>query len=134
MSSTAAPEEVGVFSLLARGSVASVQTFRHHAHRPHVDPHDEEFDALALILTAAGEWAFRSARGSGRVTSARIVVADPGTAYACTHDERFPTDRTLELAFHGGLAHPEGEVLVPQSRVDHTPRTGELARRVADEV
>jgi AraC-like DNA-binding protein len=90
-------------STLARGSLATLSSYRHDPDVPHRDPDEEHFHHATLIFTSSGSWAIRSAVGSDDVDASVVVLGRAGRAYRASHAERIPSDRTMFLE----LSEPE---------------------------
>ena len=88
---------------LARGSLATLSSYRHDTEVPHRDPDEERFHRPTLIFTSSGAWEIRSAVGRDRVDPSVIVLGDAGRSYRASHEERIPSDRTMFLE----LSEPE---------------------------
>ena len=82
---------------LARGSLATLSSYRHDPVVPHRDPGEEHFHHATLIFTSSGSWAIRSAVGSNEVDPSVVVLGQAGRAYRASHAERIPSDRTMFL-------------------------------------
>src|SRR6266545_2781548 len=96
---------VGVLTLLARGSVASVNSFHHDA-RPVRDPAEEWFSGDTLIFTVGGSWRIRSRHGWVDANPDLLVFGRAGTPYRCDHGRGVPTDRNLAVMLHPGALAP----------------------------
>ena len=82
---------------LARGSLATLSSYRHDTEVPHRDPEEERFHRPTLIFTSSGAWEIRSAVGRDRVDPSMIVLGEAGRSYRASHEERIPSDRTMFL-------------------------------------
>jgi AraC-like DNA-binding protein len=82
---------------LARGSLATLSSYRHDTEVPHRDPDEERFHRPTLIFTSSGAWEIRSAVGRDRVDPSVIVLGGSGRSYRASHEERIPSDRTMFL-------------------------------------
>ncbi len=82
---------------LARGSLATLSSYRHDAEVPHRDPEEERFHLPTLIFTSSGTWEIRSPAGRDRVDPSVVVLGGAGRPYRATHEERIPSDRTMFL-------------------------------------
>jgi AraC-like DNA-binding protein len=82
---------------LARGSLATLSSYRHDTEVPHRDPDEERFHRPTLIFTTGGAWEIRSAFGRDRIDPSVVVLGDAGRPYRASHDERIPSDRTMFL-------------------------------------
>lgn len=90
---------IGRFMSLGRGSLASVALFRHGG--VHRDPAEEWTETPWAVFTMSGTWGFHSSTAAGPVDSRQAIVAGPGVAYHCRHDDRRPTDRTIAVDLAG---------------------------------
>ncbi|HLW59131.1 MAG TPA: helix-turn-helix transcriptional regulator [bacterium] len=88
--------DVGARKTLARGSLATLLSFRHH-NRPHRDPDDEIFHEPTVIFTLEGAWQYRSLDTDVAVGPDAVVLGCAGQHYRCRHLEAIPTDRHLVL-------------------------------------
>jgi len=82
---------------LARGSLATLSSYRHDTEVPHLDPEEERFHRPTLIFTSSGTWEIRSAAGRDRVDASMVVLGGAGRSYRASHEERIPSDRTMFL-------------------------------------
>jgi AraC-like DNA-binding protein len=130
---TRGSQPIGRFASMARGSLASVSTFGHTGE--HRDPREEWNDVPCVIFTSRGSWEFRSSNASGRADPDHAIVAGAGVAYACRHDERRPTDRTVDVTLFGSTdawRWIDGRAaVVPLTPELHRARTRLLAASLA---
>jgi AraC-like DNA-binding protein len=96
---------VGVLTLLARGSVGSINSFHHDAH-PVRDPAEEWFSGDTLIFTVGGSWRVRSRHGWVDANPDLLVLGRAGTPYRCDHGRGVPADRNLAVMLHPGALAP----------------------------
>ena len=82
---------------IARGSLATLSSYRHDPETPHRDPEEEHFHRPTLIFTSSGAWEIRSATGRDRVDASVVVLGGAGRSYRASHEERIPSDRTMFL-------------------------------------
>jgi AraC-like DNA-binding protein len=91
---------------IARGSLATLTAFRHHAAEPHRDPREERFERPVVIFTTFGSWGLRSPAGTVEANLETIVVGAAGHPYRASHEGSRPVDTTFCVEFGEAPPHP----------------------------
>ncbi len=103
---------------LARGSLATLASYRHDPEIHHRDPAEERFHRPTVIFTTHGAWGIHSAAGSTQVDPSVVVLGGAGRSYRASHEQPVPSDRTTFLE----IAEPDDRPstgLVTSELLDH---------------
>ena len=86
---------------LARGSLATLASYRHDPEIPHRDPTEERFHRPTVIFTTHGAWGIHGAAGHTQADPSVVVLGGAGQTYRASHERSVPSDRTTFLEISG---------------------------------
>jgi AraC family transcriptional regulator len=80
-------------------SAITVERFGHDPATPHRDPERERASGHAVNFVCTGSFRVKTRDAWRTLTRSSLLVTTPGFEFSCAHDEEFPHDECLTIAY-----------------------------------